>query len=86
MSPRFHDTIPVRGPVEISPQEADKLIRESWPRPHLYVAEAATEVGADDETDPLPGGPMAALMLVGLLVVAAAVVAALVIVVLGVAQ
>lgn len=86
MSPRFHDTIPVRGPVEISPEAADRLIRESWPRPPLYVAEASTELGADDETDALPGGPMAALLLVGLLVVAAAVVAALVIVVLGVTK
>ena len=82
---RFHDTIPVRGPVEISPEAADRLIRESWPRPHLYVAEASTEIGADDDTDGLPGGPMAALMLVGLLVAAAAVIAALIIVVLGIA-
>jgi hypothetical protein len=79
----FLDTMPVkRRPTQISAAEADAMIRASWPLKlgtgSPRAAEAATDLGADDDGMDAPRGLLLGVALgvlawcaVGLLLIAA---------------
>ena len=67
---------------KISAEEADSIIRASWPARRadidyaLHTAECGDALGDDDDYD-LPGGPMTALLGIGLLLIGGVLCAAL---------
>ena len=73
--------IPVGSVKEITAEEADNIIRGSWPltahRGVDYTQQIA-ECNTDDDTDALPGPAMSVALLVGLLVALVAMPVALV--------